>query len=126
MDKLSESYTQIADSITKLSATLLVLPMVFLGFVSEIGNKANPEALQGVYIIGNTHKSLIFISFSISIVLGFVGRLLIAHDKHKSGISVVYGSILFFIVGLIALLWLFFLFPIEILEPLKLGRTRLH
>lgn len=132
----TDSVMHLTDSIIKLSTALLLVPMVFLQFVAEIVPKAHPEALQGVYYVSNCLKSGIFVPLGLSILTGLLTKYAIAHKLNQAAIMsckksarliMIFAWISggFFVIGMFFLIYLFFQFPIEIPEPLRLGRTRL-
>ena len=134
--ELAESIQNLTDSIIKLSTALLVVPMVFLKFVSEVGPKAHPDALQGLYPVSNWLKLGIFVPLGLSILLGLLSKYtLLAKlrqemtstdgQSSRSIMAILWCSGIFFIVGLSFLICLFFKFPIEISEPFRIGRTPL-
>ena len=131
-----DSIHNLTDSVTKLSTVLLIVPMVFLKFVAEVGPKAHPEALQGVYLVSSWLKSFIFFPLTLSIILGLFTKCILVkklgneslHQDTCPGIWItrmIWGSSISFAIGMIALVYLFFEFPIEIPEPFQTDRTTL-
>ena len=131
-----DSVLRLTDTIIKLSTALLVVPMAFLKFVSEIGPKAHPDAVQGVHLVSNFLKLGIFVPFGLSIVAGLITHYvvmsavcedtLIQNSKlPKSILVLVWVSGGMFIIGTFSLTCLFFQFPIEVLEPFRLGSSGL-
>ncbi|MHB1230785.1 MAG: hypothetical protein ACYCY3_10815 [Halothiobacillus sp.] len=127
---------RLIDTVIKLSTALLVVPAAFLKFVSEIGPKAHPDAVIGVHLIGNLLKLGILVPFGLSIGAGLLAHYAVVSavcdgtltqgTKLPRGIKCwIRASGVFFIIGILFLIYLFFQFPIEILEPFQLGSSRL-
>lgn len=133
---IAESVQQLTDSILKLSTALLIVPVIFLRFVAEIGPRTNPEALIGVYPVGNLLKTGIFLPLGMSIILGFLAKYYLMHKLNadlvgsgrplpKSIVVSVWGSGACLLIGLLFLIVLFYQFPLEIPEPFRLNRSHL-
>lgn len=127
---------RLTDSLIKLSTGLLIVPIAFLKFVSDMGPKAHPNALMGTHLIGVCLKLCIFIPLGASIGLGLIAHYCVVRAVCDGTLTqgtqlprpisiLICFSGLAFIVGTIALGFLFFQFPIEILEPAHLGNSRL-
>lgn len=127
---------RLTDTLIKLSTALLVVPVAFLKFVSDMGPKTHPDALMGIHLIGFWQKFWILVPLGCSIGLGLVAHYFVVRavcegtltqgaklPRHIS--TLIWVSGIAFVIGTIFLSYLFFQFPIEILEPFRLGSSRL-
>ena len=133
---VADSVLHLIDIIIKLSTALLVVPIAFLKLVSEMGPRTHPDALQGVHLISNFLKLGIFIPFGLSIVVGLITHYVVmcavCEDtlikdaklpQHIRVLTLITGIL--FIIGTFFLTSLFFQFPIEVLEPFRIGSSSL-
>ncbi len=133
---VADSVLHVTDTIIKLSTALLVVPMAFLNFISEMGLKAHPDALQELHPVGNFLKLGIFVPFGLSIVVGLITHYIVIHALCEDSLMpdsklprrierLTWTSGFLFVIGTFFLTYLVFQFPIEIPEPFRLGSSRL-
>jgi hypothetical protein len=127
---------RLTDTLIKLSTALLVVPIAFLKFVSDMGQKAHPDALLGTHLVEFWLKLWIFLPLGTSIGLGLVAHYCVVRAVCNGTLTqgaklplhistLIWVSGIAFVIGTIFLSYLFFQFPIEILEPFRLGSSRL-
>jgi len=133
---LAESIQHLTDTIIKLSAALLVLPITLLKFVSEMGQKAHPDALGAVVPISKSLQFGLFVPFALSVAAALITHYaviralckdtLLTNGKLNPCIArLTTVSALLLVLGVCFLTYLFLGFPIEVPGPFRIGISQI-